>query len=373
MTRRPNAWILLLLSLGLLLVTACDEADDPAGGVSATGGGNTLASLQEGINLSADPVEIRLDPNDPNAPTDPGTGQLTGSAVITAMVLDADLNPLVGVDVTFATTAGALDPEMGTTDDSGNTSTTLTAIEDDAGDVEITATAGEFMTTLIVPVVVVPLNTPPVADAGPDQTVECPTPVLLDGSASSDVDSTEGTNDHIVSFEWSLDGNVVADGEMAEVELPTGTHVITLTVTDVYGAQDTDEVTITVEDTTPPVVNVTARPKRLWPPNHKMRDVYLDVEVEDACDEAPMITLVSVESNEPDNGTGDGDTANDIQGVDGGDDRHILLRAERAGPGMGRVYTITYSVVDAAGNETMATTTVRVPHDMGHDKDTNWP
>ena len=103
------------------------------------------------------------------------------------------------------------------------------------------------------------------------------------------------------------------------------------------------------------------------------RDVELVLTIDEACDEAPMVTLLSVESNEPDNGTGDGDTANDIQGVDGGDDRYLQLRAERAGPGSGRVYTITYSVVDAAGNETIATTTVRVPHDMGHDKDTSWP
>jgi hypothetical protein len=359
--------VLFLIGAALLLFTACEEADDPVGGFSSGGGGGgELASLQEGLNLSADPVEIRLDPNDPMAPTDPGTGQLTGSSIVTAMLLDAELNPVAGQEVTFSTSGGSLDPLMGTTDDMGNTTTTLTVIEDDAGDVEITATSGTFVQTIIVPVVVVPLNTPPVADAGEDQTVECPDPVTLDGSASSDVD------ENIVSYEWSLDGQVIATGETADVDLPVGVHVITLTVTDFYGAQDTDEVTITVEDTTPPVVNVTAHPSRLWPPNHKLRDVMLDVTVEDACDEMPMVTLVSVESNEPDNGTGDGDTENDIQGVDGGDDRHILLRAERAGHGSGRVYTITYSVVDASGNETIATTTVRVPHDMGHARDMDW-
>ena len=59
------------------------------------------------------------------------------------------------------------------------------------------------------------------------------------------------------------------------------------------------------------------------------------------------MTLVSVTSNEPDNGTGDGDTPNDIVIID---DRTFNLRAERAGSGDGRIYTITYRVTDSCGN-----------------------
>ena len=74
------------------------------------------------------------------------------------------------------------------------------------------------------------------------------------------------------------------------------------------------------------------------------------------------MTLVSVTSNEPDNGLGDGDTANDIVIVD---DFTFNLRAERSGTGQGRVYTITYQVTDACGNSTLASATVTVPHDKG--------
>jgi hypothetical protein len=44
----------------------------------------------------------------------------------------------------------------------------------------------------------------------------------------------------------------------------------------------------------------------------------------------------------------------------------VLLRAERAGPGNGRVYTIIVKSVDASGNSTMSRVRVVVPHDMGN-------
>ena len=87
-------------------------------------------------------------------------------------------------------------------------------------------------------------------------------------------------------------------------------------------------------------------------------------------DSEVTVTLTSVSSSEPDNGMGDGDTENDIQGVDAGaDDFEFLLRAERMGPGRGRVYTIEYHAVDDSGNTADATGTILVPHDMGNKDD----
>jgi hypothetical protein len=68
--------------------------------------------------------------------------------------------------------------------------------------------------------------------------------------------------------------------------------------------------------------------------------------------------IVSVTSNEADNGLGDGDTAIDFV-ITG--DLSLSLRAERSGKGDGRVYTITVEAVDAAGNASELTTTVSVP------------
>jgi hypothetical protein len=104
----------------------------------------------------------------------------------------------------------------------------------------------------------------------------------------------------------------------------------------------------------------------LWPPNHKMIEVCATVSVSDNCDMSPTWALVSVTSDEPDNaqGVGDGNTVNDIQGVDGGMDTCILLRAERQGQGDGRKYTLTYEATDASGNTTTVEVCVTVPHDQ---------
>ncbi len=67
-------------------------------------------------------------------------------------------------------------------------------------------------------------------------------------------------------------------------------------------------------------------------------------------------------SDEGDLANGSGHTSPDVQGaVFGTDDRAFLLRAERAGPGDGRTYTITYEAEDASGNVSIGTTTVSVP------------
>jgi hypothetical protein len=118
-------------------------------------------------------------------------------------------------------------------------------------------------------------------------------------------------------------------------------------------------------DTTPPAIEISLSRDTLWPPNHKLVEVCATVAVLDDCDPEPDITLVSITSDEPDNGMGDGDTIDDIQEADyGTDDDCFLLRSERAGGGDGRVYTITYCATDASGNQTCDSTTVEVPHDQ---------
>ena len=74
------------------------------------------------------------------------------------------------------------------------------------------------------------------------------------------------------------------------------------------------------------------------------------------------LKIIWVTSSEPDNGLGDGDTAGDavITGL-----LSVNLRAERAGKGNGRTYTITVEARDEAGNASTKTCTVFVPKSQG--------
>ena len=85
-------------------------------------------------------------------------------------------------------------------------------------------------------------NDPPVADAGPDQTVIVGETCTFDGSGSYDPDGT------IVSWEWDFDDGTTGSGETATHEYSSpGVYTATLTVTDDDGATDTDTATVIVQ------------------------------------------------------------------------------------------------------------------------------
>jgi hypothetical protein len=148
-----------------------------------------------------------------------------------------------------------------------------------------------------------------------------------------------------------------------------GAHTFTLTVTDAAGLSSNATTHVTVGDTAAPTLQVTLSPNLLWPPNHELITVGATIVASDSCDANPVVSLASITSSEPDNGLGDGDQPNDIQAVGGGpipfgtDVRSFLLRAERSGSGNGRVYTITYSAKNAAGNSVSVSAQVIVPGD----------
>jgi len=115
-------------------------------------------------------------------------------------------------------------------------------------------------------------------------------------------------------------------------------------------------------NTPPTITGVSADPSVLWPPNHRLVNVTISYDVTDNCPLPPGSCTLSVTSNEPVNGTGDGDTSPDWIVLD---DHHVLLRAERAGNGNGRIYTITITCVDSGGNSSSEQVEVMVPHDRG--------
>jgi len=122
-------------------------------------------------------------------------------------------------------------------------------------------------------------------------------------------------------------------------------------------------VTVTVADTTPPDLSVQLSPRVLWPVNHKMVNIRATVHASDSCGSVAELKLLSIVSNQADNGFGDGNTTHDISAKIGTLDQNFQLRAERAGPGRDRIYTVTYQATDDSGNQASVSQDVVVPHD----------
>lgn len=219
-------------------------------------------------------------------------------------------------------------------------------------------------------------------------TVSCPNGLTLEcgvggvACAKLTVVAGDADGDSLVVL-WSVNGVVRQTNNLSAGAIPTsasvefthcyqlGTNVVTGSVSDGKAASTNCSTLVTVRDTNPPViVHIAASPKVLWPPNHRMVPVKITVRTFDACECGPTICkIISVQSNEPINGLGDGDTAPDWQ-ITG--DLTLKLRAERSGKGNGRVYTITVRCTDCSGNSSTRKVRVLVPHalnDHAHDHD----
>jgi hypothetical protein len=139
------------------------------------------------------------------------------------------------------------------------------------------------------PFMILSANSAPKAVALTNPLVECSAPggsmVTLDGSGSTDPDSLPpcaagiqtfrsvtrvdrfpgarcGGSD-IVSYDWYEDYGLpgerhLGSGATLTPVLPLGSHLVTLKVTDMAGASDTANVPITVQDTTPPLLDCPA-------------------------------------------------------------------------------------------------------------------
>ena len=140
-----------------------------------------------------------------------------------------------------------------------------------------------------------------------------------------------------------------------------GTTTVNARATDAAGNTATCSFTVTVNDVEPPVIhNLAVTPPVLWPPNHKMKNITANYTSTDNCP-GPIDCEITVTSDEPQSGTGNGDQSPDWDVLN---DHHLKLRAERAGDGDGRVYTVKITCTDAHGNSASGNKTVLVPHDM---------
>ncbi len=124
---------------------------------------------------------------------------------------------------------------------------------------------------------------------------------------------------------------------------------------------------IAVPETPPAVTITTLDPGSLWPPNQKMKTVVLTFRADDCSPVALAGLSVTLRSNQPDNGSGSGNTTGDtnghdgytsdvpvpasaiVQNADGSFTATFQVRAERSNalPGT-RIYTVSVVATDTA-------------------------
>lgn len=246
-------------------------------------------------------------------------------ATFTASALDNVDGP---VPVSFSAASGSTFP-LGTT--------TVTATAADAAGNTATGTFTVTVQDTVAPALTLPSNLSVEATSAAGAAVPF---------AASAVDTVSGSVP--VFFNPASGSN-----------FPIGATTVMASATDGAGNVTTGSFTVTVADTTAPVItSLTASPSVLWPANHKMVAVTISAAATDAAGAPVTFEIVSAVSNEADNGLGDGDTSGDIV-ITG--PMTLNLRAERAGNGPGRVYTITVRATDAASNTSTLTVTVSVP------------
>jgi len=217
------------------------------------------------------------------------------------------------------------------------------------------------------------VNSAPTVAATGSGSYELGSTVTLGG----DVADVDGDS---ISYGWTVDGNAICSGGVISSVggdpvalnscnasgLSLGSHTAVLTVSDGVNPPVTATVILLVVDNTQPTLSPEANPKILWPPNHNMVDVVIDAQ---ASDNSGSVSLAaSVSSNEAQEGLGDGDLPVDWQdlSIDQATGKISLqLRAERAGNGSGRTYSVTVTATDGSGNQSSAVVQVKVPKSQG--------
>jgi uncharacterized repeat protein (TIGR01451 family) len=158
-----------------------------------------------------------------------------------------------------------------------------------------------------------------------------------------------------VAFETTANCNL-ADGAVI-----INTATITGTEMDPNPANNS-ATAMTTASNPPPVIKLKT-PISLRPPNHKYHTVDIAQMIESVSDNCPVsagdVVIEQVASDELDDALREGVTTDDI--VIAPNCRSVRLRAERAGPGNGRVYTVSLRLTDRGGAVTRADFVVRVP------------
>jgi probable HAF family extracellular repeat protein len=162
---------------------------------------------------------------------------------------------------------------------------------------------------------------PPVAVAGPDQTVACSVPATLDAGASTG---------ESLAYQWTEAANILGTNATLTASFGLGAHTITLTVTDACGGSASTNVVLTVVDNTAPSISSPAPVVAFADSNCQapVPDFLSGANVSDNCSAPGQLVL----SQNPAPGT--------------------LLSVGQ--------YPVTLTVIDVAGNHSTSSTTFTV-------------
>jgi hypothetical protein len=158
---------------------------------------------------------------------------------------------------------------------------------------------------------------------------------------------------HALSFALHADGSF----DYTPATNFAGADSFTYRASDGSLQSDTVTVNITVHDTVPPVLNASVGAGSLWPPNHDLLNVGLNVSASDNSGD-PVQIQVAVFSDEDDITSAGGEMSPDARDIAPGT---LRLRAEREGSGDGRVYLIVVTATDSSNNVTRKCLAVVVP------------
>jgi endo-1,4-beta-xylanase len=197
-----------------------------------------------------------------------------------------------------------------------------------------------------------------------DTTVPVTTDNAPEDWVNKDVTITFNANDNdtgVAATYYSIDNEVVQNGNSVTI-YEEGVHTLTYWSVDKAGNVEQVHTKTIKLDKTGPILDIKLDKTTLSPVNHKMVPITAAINASDADSGIHSVVLTSITSNEaiqPD----DIQNANYNKPISGTTDS-FKLRAERLGNGNGRVYTITYTATDKAGNVTTKSVEVSVPRDQ---------
>ncbi|MBN8611712.1 MAG: hypothetical protein J0L92_14050 [Deltaproteobacteria bacterium] len=233
--------------------------------------------------------------------------------------------------------------------------------------VTIDAVFADAMTETVVSLHIVGRipNRAPLAEAGPDLTVECTDPagaeVSLSGAASFDPDDPQGAQLPLY-FNWSSyptndRAPVTARGRMATVRQRLGRTSYDLTVSDPMASSTTDSIDVTVVDTSGAAFDGSNLPVCI-PDDGRMRlfdAAAYGAAFRDSCDASLSFRVLAITSSQVDRGVRTPDIRVGSSGA-------FCTRGEREplAPDS-RAYAVTIEASDDHGNTAVGTFPVVVP------------